>query len=358
MKYRLATPLATKSLDAAGTETLDIKLKNAISRIEILGAPTKSKNEMDAHPAADMTKIELVDGSDVLFSASGKEAQAINAYDQQLGVIGEYDMYTTLKPYTKCSIDFGRYLFDEILALDPTRFSNLQLKITHAMTTSDSGAAAYNLAVYAHVFDEKAVSPTGFLTTKSIKAYTPGSQASYEYITIPTDRILRKLFIRAARDAYLIKHQIQGIRLNEDNDARVPLEIGMVDYLTIMKALWRPVTERINISLGGGTNYLYFAPGDSFNFMLLRAGAVSTLYPAGYVRGGKVTTGQVGTEEVFTMAKGICPHQVVEIPFGKPELMEDWYDVTKLNSLELRLEAGSSTSSGAVDVLTQQLRKY
>jgi len=358
LKHRLATILAAKSLASAGTETIDINLTDPISRIDIFGAVTKSKNEMNAHPAADMTKIELVDGSDVLESGTGKELQAINAYDQKLGVLGEYDMYITLKPYTKVSLDFGRYLFDELLALDPTRFKNPQLKITHAMTTSDSGAAAYNLAVYAHIFDEKKIAPSGFLTTKSLKSYTPGSQASYEYVDVPTDMILRKLFVRAARDGYLVRHQIQGMRLSEDNDKRVPLDISMADCLTMMKNVWPSVEEKINTSLGGGTNYLYYAPGDSFNFMLLRAGAVSTLYPAGYVRGCYVVTGQVGTEEVFTRAVGICPHQVVEIPFGKPDLMEDWADVTRLGSLKLRLEAGSSGTSGAVSVLTQQLRRY
>jgi hypothetical protein len=358
MKYRLATVLATKAFAAAGTETIDLKLTDPISRIDILGAPTKSTNYMSNHAISDITKIELLDGSDVLFSASGKEAQAINAYDQKLGVIGEYDMYTTLKPYAKASIDFGRHLFDPDLAFDPTRFTNPQLKISHDLTTSDAGAAAYNLAVYAHCFDEQKITPQGFLTTKSIYAYTPSTQATYEYIDIPTDRVLRKLFIRAARDNYLIKHQIQGLRLSEDNDKKVPLDMTMADYLDLMKSVWPAVEEKINSSFGAGTQYLYFAPGDSFNFMLLRTGAVATSYPAGYVRGCKVTLTVGTTEELFARAIGICPHQVVEVPFGKPDMIEDWYDVTKLGSLQLRLEAGSSTTNGAVDVLTQQLRKY
>lgn len=355
---RLAAIQSAKSYSSAGTETIDIKLEDVISRIDILGAPTKTTNSMIDHAVADITKIELVDGSDVLYSASGKAGQAINAYDQKVKSLNEVLAYSTLKPYAKVSIDFGRYLFDEKLALDPKKFKNPQLKITHTLVTSDIGATAYNLQVHAHVFDEKIVSPQGFLMTKEHYAYTPSSVDTYEYIELPTDYPMRKLFIRAAYDGYTPRHVIKELRLDENNDKRVPLDVDVDDYINMMKSVWSTVIDRINTSLAAGTHYLWYAPSYYFGLCVKRIGAVWTGYISSYLRGSKVTITHSATEEIYTQAEGLCPHHVVEIPFGNPEVIEDFYDVTKLNSLRLRLKAGANGSSGTVQVLTQQLRKY
>lgn len=81
MNYRLANILAEEAATTAATKTLDINLADPISRIVVQMKGLNSSGVPTAHPAKMISKIELVDGSDVLFSLSGVEAQALNFHN-------------------------------------------------------------------------------------------------------------------------------------------------------------------------------------------------------------------------------------------------------------------------------------
>ena len=83
MNYRNATILASKALTTSGTETIDINVKDIISRITLSWKVSKSKHSMDSYAHKDISKIELVDGSDVLHSMNGGENQALCIYDRR-----------------------------------------------------------------------------------------------------------------------------------------------------------------------------------------------------------------------------------------------------------------------------------
>ncbi len=71
MNYRMATLHALKSYTADTTEIIDVNVRDPISQLIIELRVGNTADEMQAHPIACLTKIELVDGSDVLFSLSG-----------------------------------------------------------------------------------------------------------------------------------------------------------------------------------------------------------------------------------------------------------------------------------------------
>ena len=81
MNYRIASMLASESATVPATKTIDIDLNKPISRITIQMKGTNSTSVPTAHPAKMLTKIELVDGSNVLYSLNGLQAQAINFYE-------------------------------------------------------------------------------------------------------------------------------------------------------------------------------------------------------------------------------------------------------------------------------------
>jgi len=57
--------------------------------------------------------------------------------------------------------------------------------------------------------------------------------------------------------------------------------------------------------------------------------------------------------------RGKNPHGCICIPFGEQDVIEDWYDVTKLGSLKLRIKGGPDAAAGdANNIITQQLRRY
>jgi len=54
---------------------------------------------------------------------------------------------------------------------------------------------------------------------------------------------------------------------------------------------------------------------------------------------------------------GYNPHGVVPVLFGDQDDPADWYDVTKLGSLKMRIKSGSAGTNGDIAIITQQMRK-
>lgn len=360
MRYRRATLLAEESQATDGTKTIDKFGSDVISRIQIALKTTKSKNAMDDHPAADATKIELVDGSDVLWSMSGKSIQALGYYQGRVPVHNYYNCYGTVQTHARFCLNFGRRLFDRELGWDPTRFKNPQLKITHSKIVSDTGGTALTLKVIADIFDELKPSPTGFLAAKDYYDYVCGAAGAYEYVDIPTDRILRSLIVRPYRAVYEPMSQVDQIKLSEDNDKRIPYDIdSLEDYVYEKEAEWPLITEDMWTTFDVGTTYRYFQPTQDFVVLCKAVGAATTGYPNATPRGGRYpyVQGSPG-QECHLIASGYLPHHAVQLPFGDPDVIEDWYDPTALTSLEMRLRAGSSGTTGKCVIITEQLRKY
>lgn len=361
MNYRLAKIHAEESFTAAKTLTIPIRVKQPISRIDIRFEITKSKNDMDMHPAADVTKIELVDGSDRLFSLTGYEAQALNIYDRRCNSMLAGDRSASVAQVSHYAIDFGRYLWDEELAFDPTKFDNPQLKITFALTNSDDGGTPAIVEVLGHIFDEKVISPIGFLMSKEVHAYTTGAEDSYEYVDMPKDYPYRKMLIRGFKtDGYPPWEQIKEVKLDEDNDARIPLDVIVEDYYRMMKEHWHSIWEYIAFGVNAETVTLYVTPTDyCFLSILGMSGQVTLTYPdAGNTKGGYNQFTLTTSEALQGSVVGYLPNHCVEFPFGKPDVIDDWYDVTKVGSLRLRLKSGSSAEGEEGYVILQQLRRY
>ncbi len=359
MKYRTNTILAAESLSSAGTKTIDILDKDPISSIMIKFRTTATANYMAAHGAKDMTKIELVDGSDVLYSANGYLAQALAIYDrkcaslshgQHINANGEYNLYP---------IDFGRKLYDPLLALDPKRFKNLQLKITYTLTGAYAAGVAAEMEILANSFDEMVISPVGFLTSKQLYDATNPADGSYSYVELPTDFPIRKLILRGYYEAREPWYVLQSLRLDEDNQKRIPFDLDLETYARIMKAVWTPIEESIWGYVASGGSAYYVTPSDYYP-TCIGAGQVSAepIYVSNHPFGGKITIYCASSTFMDALVRGYLPHHSWEIPFGNPDDPDDWYDLTKVGHLRARLEGGSLGASGTAQILTQQLRKY
>ena len=81
MNYRLATILAREAHAADTTKVIDLNLSDPVSQMIITHESYNSASGTPtAHPSECIAKIELVDGSDVLYLLTGKEAQAADWY--------------------------------------------------------------------------------------------------------------------------------------------------------------------------------------------------------------------------------------------------------------------------------------
>ncbi len=359
MKYRVAKILAEEALAAAGTKTINLNVSEPISRIDIRYQVTKGLADMAAHPAKDITKIELVDGSDVLHSLSGYESQALCIYDRKAPTMNHGQAIHNNSQRSIFGIDFGRFLWDPMLAFLPAKYRNPQLKITYDTLLSDTGATTPLLEVIAHIFDEKKISPAGFLMSKEHYSATSPASATYKYVDLPTDYPIRQMLLRGFEDAYEPWQAILEARIDEENEKRVPFDWDIEQYHQVMKGVWQPVEELlVGQAAMTGTVY-YVTPTDYWCSILALANAAAAVYPyAGNFRGGRGTMYGSGGIQFSAQARGYLPNHCIQFPFGLQNELDDWYDVTKLGSCRLRIKGGLRGANTTFQVVLQQLRKY
>jgi hypothetical protein len=363
MNYREVEILAPKDLGAAGTEVIDINLIDPISSIELIWQTTVATVAvMTAPHVACLTKIELVDGSDVLFSLSGEEAQALAFYgngymplNQISLVIGEY-MKSVIP------IMFGRKLFDRDLALLPTKFKNLQLKITWDEDAANASVLENQLTVRGWAFDQRAVTPKGFLMSKEIKSYTPVAN-TYEYTDMPVDYPYRFLMIRSKSTTLEPGVVLAQVKLSEEHDKRVPFDITGDEIIQKFIVPMGEVEEEYKGAGAVTATDIYGAPTAIVRVMKDHSkisGAVTDTIGAVTITNNKYAAATaVGHYYHSFLARGFCPHSCLVIPCGDLADIEDWYDVTKVANLRLTNQGAAAVgTSPSAQICLQQMRKY
>ena len=359
MRYRNVTILSPVDLvTASGTKVININIKDIISRITLYWQVTLAGEGMDGYQHLDITKIELVDGSDVLFSLNGGQAQALNIYDRKVPTMNYKQKYDGNSMASTYALDFGRFLHDPMLALDPARFRNLQLKISYNEALADTGASAHEMEIRADVFDEYVPSPIGFLMAKEHYAATPPS-SGYTYIDLPTDHVLRKLLVQGYYKDNSPYSIVTEVRLDEDNEKRIPFDWITEKYYRIMQGVWTPVEDEI-VGLASAAGRVFYVTATDYYTMAyvasVDAGSPDAVVDA-WQSGGKITViNSGGGLYFFAHTKGYLPNHCFEFPFGDSKDIDDWYDITKLGSLRLRLKSGGANGTHAA--ILQQLRRY
>ena len=359
MNYRLATLLAEESATTPATKTIDIGIVDPISRINIVFIPLNSNQTIIGHPALCLKKVEVVDGSEVIFSADGKELRAAAFYGSRKPPVDILSYNTSDKCKFEASIYFGRNLYDPMLALDPPKFKNLQLKITHDLALGGSTPTTATLEVLADIFDEKVISPMGFLMTKELYSYLPTASA-HQYVDLPNDYPYRMIMVGGDSHARQPSVRISTLKLSEDFDKKIPIPT------TDMRSLLRGIaqmhprvrdfiiaqvgTSETNIPMTGG--YEGAAVGSPY-------GDTHGVVAFGNGGGGNIHGYAESASTYWVYADGWCPHNFVLLPTGDLEDIEDFYDTTKLRNLRLDVLAGSDPgTTDAMQVVGQQLRPY
>ena len=357
MNYRHAEIMANEDLGASGTKIVDINLTDVVSRMTLTFLPVGGSVTPASHPAASISKLELVDGSDVLYSLSGYEGHALNIFEAVTPTPTWLYWAVGGTPRIVINLDFGRFLWDEQLAFDPNRFKNPQLKINWNEVTWDASCSDNGFQVHAHVFDEKAVSPVGFLMNKEIKSYV-GVSGGYEYTDLPTDYPLRKLIVQGFRAGYNTRNVVTAIRLSEDNDKRTPIDGDIYDLNSFLQPMVGQCEDIHHVAAGTAAKWIFVTPGDVYEVQVQPENQTYAVQAAG-ISGNKVQLkAETGNVNVLVHCKGRDPHNSICIPFGKQSELDDWYDVAGIGNLKLRVKGGGGAASGTTNIVTQQLRRY
>lgn len=358
MNYRLATILDRETADTATTKVLDISLSEMITAFSIQFRGLNNGNAGTAHPAKMVSKIELVDGSDVLGSLSGMELQAVNISEMGKPIYAELQYIDDCYAILALELRFGRHLWDEQLALDPSRFKNLQLKITHNKALGGSAPDAGQLSVLAHVFDEKPISPVGFLVNKEIFTYTLVASA-HKYIDLPVDRPIRKIGIKALSTGLQPWENVNKVKLYTDEQKKVIInDVRLSDLLRCYANSVNPYfTETIRLYNAAATATLYCTSAFDTKMVWSSFDGTDSTWKGLESYGGTFTADVHAAAQGDLVVYGKAPHGTFVIPMGVQENIEDWFNAPAVGSAKLDLTAGGS-ANGDVQITVQQLRTY
>ena len=304
----------------------------------------------------EVSKLEVVDGSDVLYSLSGRQVKALNFfennhlphhfYSQVGGGVIEDAFY----------MNFGRFLGDREYYLDPRKFTNPQIRLSSAFTVSATAGIATGsgrLTVILRVIDEGAPASKGFITNKEVYNWTTLASGD-EHITLPRDRAYKSILLSALETLTEPQIDITNLKLSIDNDKWIPYNLPSVDILARNLQDYGWCEEICRLLPDTSRDWLsnIFKPGGAWACEAgATAKAIATVVTAERVTAA-MTTGETG--EVKILVRGYSPHSCFYLPFGDGIEVGDYFDPKGVAAMELIATQGGAGGEGKVVI--QQLR--
>lgn len=364
MNYREVELFAPADLGTTGTEVIDINIEDPLSSIELIWQTTVATvSDMTAPHAACISKVEIVDGSDVLCSMSGEELMALAHYTKMGWPLDEISVVAADYMRSVIPIYFGRKLFDPDLALDPRKFKNPQLKVTWDEDAANASVVANQLTVRGWAFDDRAISPRGFLMNKEIKSYTPAVN-THEYTTMPTDYPYRMLLLQSEATDKNPFEVLAQVKLSENHDKKIPYDMTGLELFQKLCRPLGPIHQNVRLNeTAADAMALHLSPTYGH--------VCSVSYDADVIAANDDFTQPTFAGCIVTIAAtvsyvpyradvvGYAPNFCIGIPFGDIMNPNDDYDVTKLGHLQLeQVGAAAVGTTPAGRICLQQVRSY
>lgn len=357
MDSRLSELQSAYSITTPDTKTIDLDYNEIFSRISLQVRLTNNGGTPTGVPIKAIKKIEIIDGSEVLFGLSGQQLQARNFYngmDQPLQTLNYWD---NVQSIATAHIYFGRYLWDREYGFDPSRFNNPQLKITHDYSLGGAAPDAATLQVVADTFDRAALSLKGFLTVKNYYQYTL-TDSGVEEIDLPQDFPLLAAYIQSQSTTKQPYEQYHDLKIVEGNDTRILLNMSVSNLIKFIGRNRRMWKENVFAALTTGGVTVYVSPTYEVGI-----GGSSTDNAASYIEGAQSTGGQASLQasantNAQLQVQGYLPHGMMHVPFSAQPDLSDAYDTSRVTKPKMKITAGSSVgASSECTVLVEQVRQ-
>lgn len=356
-----------QALDDTGTKIIDLNFKDPLSAIGLQFEGTNGGTSNKGNWMSDVvTKIEILDGSDVLLSLSLKQAQAIQAYQTGKMPYINWEEGADGTGKDEVLLLFGRHLWDRDYFLDLSKFSNPQLKITtdedviRAMGVAGWLSGSFKVSITAFIIQEGANAAKGFFMNKEVYNFTSATSGD-EHVDLPRDFPFISLMLSSTIRGSDCHELITKMKLSCDSDKFVPLDQytkfyqeqheNMVDPFMVRALLFRKNGETVNFPL-------YYNP----RFTGI-AGALGHSVSTGWIWSGNMNfqlsdgSGAAVTSEGTIKAcfVGGSPQNSIFIPFGLLADPETYFAAKNWNEIKFILSQGAA---GSVKTCLQQLRSY
>ena len=361
---RKATLLAASDIGAAGTKIVDIDDIGQISSLYVaFSVDIVTVSVMLAPLAKTITKLELVDGGNVLASATGNTLNGVNFCEH-----GElpYQFLSLLVGATVSNVarlDFGRFQWDPEYALRPSMFKNLQLRITWDEDAANTGVIVNSFAVYADIDDApKLGGAGGMFITKEVQNYAMAASAN-ELIRIPVDKPIRSVYIAGDTIDHDAVDLFDNIKIDANNGGYTFYDqkaLDLVRMLNEFPAVSLPVTLDDVVTAKD-----LYVPMAMDNRIAIESDATAhvtaqTNFALPAYKGQFIDiAASVDIQADFGTVPGRMPGGVIPFFLGDKNDPESWYRPALNDRLEATILSSSAADSGdTAYVLIQQVMSY
>ena len=309
------------------------------------------------HPAHFLTRVQVVDGSEVIVDLTGEQAAALGYYHYGIIPPSMLVYVNTLTYGASFRIPFGRWLWDQELALDPARFKNLQVVITMAVAAGGCGTILGVLELMANMFDQKKVNPRGYLRAREHYVYTVVNSA-IQTVDLPTDKVTKMIMFQGNQNLISILQTINRIKISEDNDKHIFIDNAVSDILRNLEPNLVPIEEQCYSAQGLAATTHFVTPFYMTHGVLGGTDAVLNYGEVTDLGGGNVRLDAIANGNTKSVVAGYAPHGCVGITFGDQWDIDDWFNPSGTKELKARLTAGAAGAGGTNKVVVQQLSNY
>ena len=350
----------------SGVFTLTIPVGLKIQDIRVIIASTNGATSNTVGKLCGMvTKIEVLNGSDVLYSLSGREAQAYFAFNQLTGPTGQARLPFKLLSSAAAvvvteefPVIFGRYFRDPLYYLDTSRYQNPVLRITYAMTISATAGFATGtttISALARIIDADAPPYQGFVMAKEISSYTTAASGDNDTL-LPLDWPYCGLLISALKTTIDPTTVLTNFKLLVNAGQYIPFDIASTDLrghnwtqFGEFEEYWVPLSDTTATFLSDVYSQVGAWPDI--------AGATGKMNVSSVTAESVVvtfTTGQAAGSMRLRL-RGLMPQASWFIPFGDGDDPTAYLPVQGVS--ELRFKQTQAVAAGAATIVTQQLRQ-
>jgi len=368
MRNRSVYLVEDEVLDASGTRIFNLDFSNPLLALVVTVEGKKFDMSDTRNPiiAREIAKIEIVDGSDVLFSMNMEEAMALQLYGSGKQPFMSYSNNSISgRCRATVKIAFGRDDSDQEWMLDLKKFVNPQLKVTYAFT---EGAGFWTdnyqkLTVHAVVCENPVREAMGFLMGKQIYTWAKAVSGD-ETIDMPRDYLYRLMMIRVKDSDTPTYAEISKIKLSCDIDRFVPVNITTQDLFFENAVRYGLLSQQME-TIGDGADaaikaHSPFANNWGGSVQCWNSGDVAVIRRP---YSGYSTISRTAAAALTANQRAIVTHLGYEYnwcepyPFGNLRDAEEFFDPASFKSVRLILTQAQTAACDS-GVVLQQLRPY
>lgn len=356
----------TQSSDAS-TKTIDLDIVDPVSAFYLEFDATNSTDDNEDNFISDViTKVEIVDGSDVLYSLPYDMLEAIYFYKLKKCPTMFPSEWIGGHQRHGCLLMFGRYLWDPEYAIDFARFKNPQMKITwnlaavRAVGTTGFATGTLKISVVAKIMED-VPGPGKYLMSKQLDEWTNGTSGE-ERKELPTDHTYRMLMIRAWVEGSDIDEVISQVKITADADKYIALNRYVKQMDAEALAEFGPFAYKHDVHRGGSVtirvipnkepHYTPYCqdPGQPKEFVLWAQWS-SNVNMEVYTGAGVLD----GTDRDITgWVMGHAIHATLPVLLGDMDKPDSWFDPTPYRKLEAVITNGGT--AGTCEIIAEQVR--